>query len=327
MTPVSVYAAGSATAGSVAAESATAGSVAAGSATAESVAAEVTTAEVSAVPKQAKLLIGGANKQANAYIIGGHTYFKLRDMAELFADTSECFDVGWNERTHAVALTSGKRYAHHSESGHHGNAPREAVPSTNSVALDGQSIRASAYLIDGANYFKFTDLAQALDVPFRYDQPTDTIHISLYTAKDYGYGKISAFQTTDTKGNSVDESIFREKAVTFINYWATWCPPCRAELPEFQSLYDEYKDQVTFLTIVDDGADNPTADKMVKDYLTSFTNLLPDDALLQAVASGYVPTSVIVNGDGYLMLEQIIGSNSMEGYAQYLDQALKLAKA
>ncbi len=40
--------------------------------------------------------------------------------------------------------------------------------------------------------------------------------------------------------------------VIFINYWATWCPPCRAEMPMIQKLYDDYKDKVVFLFITSD---------------------------------------------------------------------------
>ena len=35
--------------------------------------------------------------------------------------------------------------------------------------------------------------------------------------------------------------------VIFINYWATWCPPCRAEMPMIKKLYDDYKDKIVFL--------------------------------------------------------------------------------
>ncbi len=42
--------------------------------------------------------------------------------------------------------------------------------------------------------------------------------------------------------------------VVFINYWATWCPPCRAEMPSIQSLYDDYKDKIEFIFITTDDA-------------------------------------------------------------------------
>lgn len=55
---------------------------------------------------------------------------------------------------------------------------------------------------------------------------------------------------TDLEGNLVDMQNFRDKTV-FINLWATWCPPCRAEMPHIASLYEKLKDQkdIAFLMV------------------------------------------------------------------------------
>ena len=50
------------------------------------------------------------------------------------------------------------------------------------------------------------------------------------------------FTLADLEGNPVSLSDFQGKAV-FINFWATWCPPCRAEMPEIEDLHQKYKDQ------------------------------------------------------------------------------------
>ncbi len=50
------------------------------------------------------------------------------------------------------------------------------------------------------------------------------------------------FTLADLEGNQVSLSDFQGKAV-FINFWATWCPPCRAEMPEIESIYQKYRDQ------------------------------------------------------------------------------------
>jgi cytochrome c biogenesis protein CcmG/thiol:disulfide interchange protein DsbE len=50
------------------------------------------------------------------------------------------------------------------------------------------------------------------------------------------------FTLNTPEGESVTLSKLRGQAV-LVNLWATWCPPCRAEMPAIQKLYDEYKDQ------------------------------------------------------------------------------------
>lgn len=57
------------------------------------------------------------------------------------------------------------------------------------------------------------------------------------------------FTLTDLEGNTVTLSDFRGKVV-FINFWASWCPPCRAEMPEIEAVYQEYKDKgVVFISV------------------------------------------------------------------------------
>jgi cytochrome c biogenesis protein CcmG, thiol:disulfide interchange protein DsbE len=50
------------------------------------------------------------------------------------------------------------------------------------------------------------------------------------------------FSLKTTEGDTILLSDFRGQAV-LINLWTTWCPPCRAEMPAIQKLYDEYKSQ------------------------------------------------------------------------------------
>ena len=51
-----------------------------------------------------------------------------------------------------------------------------------------------------------------------------------------------------TNTTDVNFDAFKGKVI-FLNYWATWCPPCVAELPYIQSFYNDYKDKVAFVFI------------------------------------------------------------------------------
>jgi peroxiredoxin len=58
------------------------------------------------------------------------------------------------------------------------------------------------------------------------------------------------FTLNDLNGNEVSLSDLRGKVV-FLNFWATWCPPCRLEMPEMEELYQEYKNEDIVIIGVD----------------------------------------------------------------------------
>ena len=72
-------------------------------------------------------------------------------------------------------------------------------------------------------------------------EPTDAVEM---TAPD--------FTVYDGEGNAVTLESLRGKPVV-LNFWATWCPPCRAEMPEIQEIYEEYGIIGMSVAVFDDG--------------------------------------------------------------------------
>ena len=56
------------------------------------------------------------------------------------------------------------------------------------------------------------------------------------------------FTVTDADGNEVKLSDFRGQGVV-LNFWASWCGPCKSEMPHFQAAYEEYGDELHFLMV------------------------------------------------------------------------------
>lgn len=65
--------------------------------------------------------------------------------------------------------------------------------------------------------------------------------------------KLSSYDW-DLKGLNAESINFKEleNKVVFVNFWTTWCPPCRAELPMIQKLYADYKDKVAFVFVTNE---------------------------------------------------------------------------
>jgi thiol-disulfide isomerase/thioredoxin len=54
--------------------------------------------------------------------------------------------------------------------------------------------------------------------------------------------KAPAFSLKDNEGKTFSSESLKGKVVV-LNFWATWCPPCRAEIPAFKNVYEKYKDK------------------------------------------------------------------------------------
>jgi len=88
-----------------------------------------------------------------------------------------------------------------------------------------------------------------------------------------------------------------------INYFASWCPPCKQELPHFQKAYDTYKDQISFIFL--DALDGQRETlETVKAFIRDFPFTGPvyyDEGLFAYIfQTSSLPTTVFINADGTL---------------------------
>lgn len=102
-----------------------------------------------------------------------------------------------------------------------------------------------------------------------------------------------------TSGETVSLSDYRGTPVV-LNFWATWCPPCRAEIPHFQSASQKYDGQVAILGL-NDGEAPDTVLEFASDYAMTYPVLLDTGS---AVSVRYrvtaLPTTVFINADGVI---------------------------
>jgi len=111
------------------------------------------------------------------------------------------------------------------------------------------------------------------------------------------------FVLNDADGATVRLADFKGRPI-LLNFWATWCPPCKAEIPSFVELANEYKKQN--LLVLGVSVDDPAADikKFAADYKVNYPLLLGKghDDLLQAYdAADVIPISWLIRPDGTVL--------------------------
>jgi thiol-disulfide isomerase/thioredoxin len=106
-----------------------------------------------------------------------------------------------------------------------------------------------------------------------------------------------AFLVNDVAGNPVSTAAWKGKVV-FINFWATWCPPCRAEVPVLIDLATRYKDRVQIVGVsLDDGPDEVR--QFVKDEGINYPVVMASREILAEYGGvPALPTLFVVNPDG-----------------------------
>lgn len=114
------------------------------------------------------------------------------------------------------------------------------------------------------------------------------------------------FTLTDQYGNSHTLSDYQGKTI-FLNFWATWCPPCRAEMPDIQKIYDSYKenedDSLVVLGVASPGQGRETTKEGVADFLEengyTYPVLMDESGQLFTSYGVYsLPTTFMIDKDG-----------------------------
>ena len=133
---------------------------------------------VIATPTSSDVLVDRRSVMLDAYNIGGSNYFKLRDLAYVFSNTEKRFNVGWDGASNTISLTSGEEYTVvGGEMKSKGTGNKTAVPTSSKLIFDGDEVTATAFYIEGNNYFKLRDIAEMLNFKVDWDGASDTISI------------------------------------------------------------------------------------------------------------------------------------------------------
>ena len=132
------------------------------------------------------------------------------------------------------------------------------------------------------------------------------------------------FSVLDEEGNMVSLSEYFGTPIV-VNAWATWCPPCRAELPYFDASAEKYQDQIQFMMIdLTDGSTDTgeSATAFIREENGySFPLFFDVDfSAAEAYQINAIPVTLFIRADGSLLHQQIgaMDEATLEAYIQQL---------
>lgn len=160
-------------------------------------------------------------------------------------------------------------------------------------------------LIAGALFFNFAKHDEPKPL-FRLDTPQDTPQASASPARQ-GLN----FSAPGLDGKSIDLSSYRGHPV-IVDFWATWCGPCRKQIPELVSLYRRYNKSrglviigVSCDMIQGDGA--KAVAPFVEEFRINYPIALADERLVDSMGVEAIPTTLFISRGGELV-SRIVGA-------------------
>lgn len=139
-------------------------------------------------------------------------------------------------------------------------------------------------------------------------------------------GDVLSFQTTDLDGNAIDsKELFSNAKVTVVNCWATWCGPCKRELPELGEMAGELEAQgCQLIGLCTDAMDDEiaaTAKSLLSDAGAAYLNLRSTEEIEADLSLMAFPTTFFVDSEGKLLAAPFEGA-SPDTYREMLADCL-----
>ncbi len=113
------------------------------------------------------------------------------------------------------------------------------------------------------------------------------------------------FSMTDIEGKTITSADLRGKVV-LVNYWATWCPPCRAEIPDLIALQNKYRDKLVIIGVSEDEGGVEPVKAFVAEHRMNYPVVMTTPELGKVFKGvSALPTTFVVDREGRLAQKHV----------------------
>lgn len=134
------------------------------------------------------------------------------------------------------------------------------------------------------------------------------------------------FSLSDLSGQNVSLNDLKGKAV-LINFWATWCYPCREEMDDLQAIYDKYKDKGVVVLGINVREGEGVVKEFAKRFNITYPLLLDEDGKVSDAYNVFgIPSSLFIDKEGVIR-DTVMGQMDEEMIAEKVNKLITTSHA